>query len=39
MQACVGESLDKETIFIRIGPDRRLVTVAAPTYLHGSPVK
>ncbi len=34
----LGESLDKDMIAVRIGPDWRLVAVAAPSYLGTRPV-
>lgn len=34
----LGESLDKDMIAVRIGPDWRMVAVAAPDYLAGKPV-
>nr|VUD24173.1 LysR family transcriptional regulator [Salmonella sp. NCTC 7297] len=35
----LGESVDKDMIAVKIGPDMRLVTVASPGYLsqHGAP--
>jgi DNA-binding transcriptional LysR family regulator len=34
----LGESLDKDMIAVRIGPDWRLVAVAAPSYLASHPI-
>lgn len=34
----LGESLDKDMIAVRIGPDWRLVAVAAPTYFDKNPM-